>query len=71
MLGLPTVADRVAQTVVAKQLKLKVEAIFHDDSCGYRPGRSAKDAVGVCWQRLLTGTQDEHDGGIGGEDVGV
>ncbi|KZS73507.1 group II intron reverse transcriptase/maturase, partial [Mycobacterium kansasii] len=51
MLGLPTVADRVAQTVVAEELKSKVEDIFHDDSYGYRPGRSAIDAVGVCRQR--------------------
>lgn len=51
MLGLPTVADRVAQTVVAEELVGKVEAIFHDDSYGYRPGRSALDAVGVCRQR--------------------
>lgn len=51
MLGLPTVADRVAQTVVAEELAGKVEAIFHDDSYGYRPGRSAIDAVGVCRQR--------------------
>lgn len=51
MLGLPTVADRVAQTVVAEELKSKVDAIFHDDSYGYRPGRSAVDAVGVCRQR--------------------
>ncbi|OHU97410.1 group II intron reverse transcriptase/maturase [Mycobacterium talmoniae] len=51
MLGLPTVADRVAQTVVAEELAGKVETIFHEDSYGYRPGRSAVDAVGVCWQR--------------------
>lgn len=51
MLGLPTVADRVAQTVVAGELKAKTEAIFHDDSYGYRPGRAAQDAVGVCRQR--------------------
>jgi group II intron reverse transcriptase/maturase len=51
MLGLPTVVDRVAQTVVAEELMGRVEAIFHDDSYGYRPGRSAKNAVGVCRQR--------------------
>ena len=51
MLGIPTVADRVAQTVVAVELEKKVEPIFHDDSYGYRPGRSALDAVGICRQR--------------------
>ena len=51
MLGVPTIADRVAQTVVAEELKSRVEAIFHDDSYGYRPGRSALDAVGACRQR--------------------
>lgn len=51
MLGLPTVADRVAQTVVAEELKSRTEAIFHDDSYGYRPGRSAEHALGVCRRR--------------------
>jgi RNA-directed DNA polymerase len=50
-LGVPTIADRVAQTVVARRLEAKVEPIFHPDSYGYRPGRSAIDAVGVCRQR--------------------
>jgi hypothetical protein len=45
MLGVPTVADRIAQTVVAGELERKVEPIFHADSYGYRPGRSALDAV--------------------------
>jgi RNA-directed DNA polymerase len=55
MLGVPTVADRVAQTVVAARLEAKVEPIFHPDSYGYRPGRSALDAVAACrvrcWER--------------------
>jgi group II intron reverse transcriptase/maturase len=51
MLGVPTIADRVAQTVVAEELGARVEAIFHEDSYGYRPGRSALDAVGACRQR--------------------
>jgi retron-type reverse transcriptase len=50
-LGVPTVADRVAQTVVARRLEGKVESIFHEDSYGYRPGRSALDAVGACRRR--------------------
>lgn len=48
VLGVPTVADRVAQTVVARRLEMRVEKIFHPDSYGYRPGRSAQDAVKVC-----------------------
>jgi RNA-directed DNA polymerase len=51
VLGVPTVADRVAQTVVRIYLEDKVEPIFHPDSYGYRPGKSALDAVGVCRQR--------------------
>ena len=50
-LGVPTVADRVAQTVVAAELESRVEPKFHDSSYGYRPKRSALDAVGVCRRR--------------------
>ena len=51
ILGVPTVADRIAQTVVAMYLEPGVEQVFHPDSYGYRPGRSALDAVGVCRER--------------------
>jgi RNA-directed DNA polymerase len=51
MLGIPTVADRVAQTVVKMYLEPKVEPLFHPDSYGYRPGKSAIDAVGAARQR--------------------
>lgn len=51
ILGVPTVADRVAQTVVARRLEKKVEPIFHPDSYGYRPGRSALQAVETCRRR--------------------
>jgi RNA-directed DNA polymerase len=51
ILGVPTVADRVAQTVVARHLEARVEQVFHPDSYGYRPGRSALDAVGACRRR--------------------
>ncbi|MGH9002267.1 MAG: group II intron reverse transcriptase/maturase, partial [Acidimicrobiia bacterium] len=44
-------ADRVAQTVVRSYLEPEVEPIFHPDSYGYRPGRSALDAVATCRQR--------------------
>lgn len=51
MLGVPTVADRIAQTVVARRLEAKAEPIFHPDSYGYRPGRSTRDAVAACRKR--------------------
>jgi len=50
-LGVPTVADRVAQTVVKMCLEPSVEPVFHADSYGYRPGRSALDAVEACRER--------------------
>lgn len=53
-LGIPTVGDRIAQTVVKMELESKLEPIFHNKSYGYRPGKSALDAVSVarinCWQ---------------------
>jgi RNA-directed DNA polymerase len=52
-LGVPTVADRVAQTVVALRLEPRVEQVFHADSYGYRVGRSALDAVEACRQRCF------------------
>jgi len=51
VLGVPTVADRIAQTVVTMVLEPEVEPRFHPDSYGYRPGRSALDAVATCQQR--------------------
>jgi len=53
-LGVPTITDRIAQTVAKLYLEPKVEPEFHRDSYGYRPGRSAIQAVGQarkrCWQ---------------------
>ncbi len=55
VLGVPTTADRVAQTAVAILLEEKLEPIFHPDSYGYRPGRGAHDALAVtrrrCWEK--------------------
>ncbi len=51
VLGVPTVADRVAQTVASMYLERRVEPIFHPDSYGYRPKRSALDAVAACRER--------------------
>jgi RNA-directed DNA polymerase len=50
-LGIPTVGDRVAQTVAKMALEPHLEPHFDPDSYGYRPGKSAKDAVGVTRQR--------------------
>lgn len=55
ILGVPSTADRVAQTAAAMLLEDKLEPIFHRDSYGYRPGRSAHDALAVtrerCWRQ--------------------
>ena len=55
VLGIPTVSDRIAQTVVTLILEPKLEPIFHEDSYGYRPGKSAHDALATtrkrCWER--------------------
>jgi len=54
VLGVPTVSDRIAQTVVKKFLEPILDPVFDDNSFGYRPGRSAHDAVAItrqrCWQ---------------------
>lgn len=47
LLGVPTVADRIAQAVVKAYLEPELEKHFHPDSYGYRPRKSALDAVGV------------------------
>lgn len=55
VLGVPNTADRIAQTAAARLLEEKLEPIFHPDSYGYRPGRSAHDALAVarkrCWKQ--------------------
>ena len=51
LLGIPTVRDRVAQMVVNQFLGPKLDKIFHPDSYGYRPNKSAHDAVGVVRKR--------------------
>jgi len=54
MLGIPTVADRVAQMVAKLYFEPMVEPHFHEDSYGYRPSKSAIQAVGItrkrCWR---------------------
>ena len=55
VLGVPNVADRIAQTAAARLLEDQLEPVFHPDSYGYRPGRSALDALAVtrkrCWRQ--------------------
>lgn len=50
-LGVPTVADRIAQTVVKMYTEPDVDPLFHPDSYGYRPRRSAHDALATCRER--------------------
>jgi hypothetical protein len=49
----PTVLDRVAQMVVKSRLEPEIEPLFHPSSFGYRPGKSALDAVGSGQTALL------------------
>jgi RNA-directed DNA polymerase len=53
-LGVPTVSDRIAQMVAKMYFEPEVDCYFHPDSYGYRPGKSAIEAVGVarkrCWR---------------------
>lgn len=53
-LGIPTITDRVAQTAVAMVLEPALDKLFHKDSYGYRPNKSAKEAIGTararCWK---------------------
>ncbi len=54
LLGIPTISDRIAQTIVKQYLEPLVDPYFHEDSYGYRPNKSALEAVGVtrkrCWR---------------------
>jgi len=54
ILGVPTVADRIAQQVVKARIEGELEGLFHPDSYGYRPNKSAAQAVAVtrerCWK---------------------
>ena len=53
LLGIPTIEDRIAQMVVRMNFERKVEPIFSDKSYGYRPNRSAMDAVGITRERCF------------------
>jgi RNA-directed DNA polymerase len=54
-LGIPTIKNRVAQAVVKNALEPSWEARFEPSSYGFRPGRSAQDALAHCWIRLRRG----------------
>jgi len=51
ILGVPTVSDRIAQMLVKQKIEPGIDSIFLADSYGYRPGKSALDAVGITRQR--------------------
>ena len=53
VLGIPTVSDRIAQTVVKIWLEPRLDPLFHDDSFGYRPGKSALEAIAVFSRAVL------------------
>ncbi len=61
-LGIPTVADRVAQMVAKRYLEPLMEPLFHPDSYGYRPGKSAHDALVTarkrCWLQAPAQSED-------------
>lgn len=54
LLGIPTVCDRVAQMVIREELERLVEPHFSEHSYGYRPRRSAKQAVQRCKENCMT-----------------
>jgi len=51
ILGVPTVSDRIAQMVVKLYVEPQLDGLFHPDSYGYRPGKSAKQAIATAQQR--------------------
>lgn len=50
-LGIPTIDDRIAQMTVVLAITPRLESIFHENSYGYRPGKSAHDAIAKAWER--------------------
>jgi RNA-directed DNA polymerase len=56
-LGIPAVIDRVCQQALLNRLEPIFEPLFDDRSFGYRPGRSAKDALRKIWQEIETGAE--------------
>jgi RNA-directed DNA polymerase len=64
-LGIPTVADRIAQMAVKMQIEAELERHFHPDSYGYRPNKSAHQALEQvkerCWHRAWVLDMDIKD----------
>ena len=54
ILGIPTVSDRIAQGAVKRYLEARLDSLFHPDSYGYRPGKSAHQALSQCEKRCRT-----------------
>lgn len=54
VLGIPTVTDRIAQGAIKLYMEARLDPIFHEDSYGYRPGRSAHQALARCAERCRT-----------------
>lgn len=65
-LGIPTVKDRIVQTAVLLVLEPIFEADFVDSSYGFRPGRSAHDALAEIRQHLQAGRQEVYDADLQG-----
>ena len=58
-LGIPTVRDRIEQSVIVNSLEPEWEAIFEPNSYGFRPGRSCQDAIGQSFLRLKSNSKDK------------
>ena len=56
-LGIPAIVDRVCQQALLNRLEPIFESLFDDSSSGYRPGRSAKDALRKMWREIETGAE--------------
>lgn len=60
-LGMPTVRDRVMQSIVKNMLEPEWESLFEDHSYGFRPGRSCQDAIEQCFTRLVQNQRGSSD----------
>ena len=60
-LGIPTVKDRVMQSIVKNMLEPEWESLFEDHSYGFRPGRSCQDAIEQCFTRLVQNQRGSSD----------
>ena len=65
-LGIPVIRDRVVQMAVKLVIEPIFEADFHDCSYGYRPGRSAQDAIQTIQRHLKDGKSEVYDADLSG-----